>query len=68
MKKKYFIVFRVEARVTKMERFVKEFKNGKVSFCKDKKDAKKFEGETELFISLGGIRKQGVDVSFESIE
>lgn len=68
MKKKYFRIFRVEARVPKMERFVKDFKNGKVSFCKDKKSAKKFEGEAELFDSLGKIRKQKIDVSFEVIE
>jgi len=67
-RKKEFRIFRVEARVPKMERFVKDFKNGKVSFCKDKKSAKKFEGEAELFDVLGKVRRQGIDLSFEIVE
>jgi hypothetical protein len=65
--KKGFIIFRIEPKVPKMERWLKEVSN-RAYFCKDKKEALVIETEEEMFSILSKVRKMNYDLSFEVVK
>jgi len=65
--KKGFVIFRVETKVPKMERWLKEVSN-RAYFCKDKKEALVIETEEEMFSILSKVRKMNYDLSFEVVK